>query len=386
MRIKAIRCLLFSAPYGHEGDAERARHLRSGYRSASIIQITTDIGLYGLGEAYAGSYAPEVVRAITEQMAEVLEGASPLDIADCMRRVQHAIRYWGRTGLPQGVTGALEMALLDIKGKAYGVPAYELLGGRMHETLPVYASGGNDKPEADLRDEMRLYVEGGYRAVKVRINNLSTAEILKKVQICHESLGGRATLALDAVQSNVPTPWTLKQAKQHAILLEPFNPLWLEEPLPPEDLDGLARLCSSTTVPIAGGETVTTTAEARQYFEHRSLDIFQPDTSVLGGLTRFLEIACLAAADGVELAVHSWCSGVGHMANYHAAFATKNRSFLELSNVRNPLREAFLMEPWQLLNGELKLAATPGLGVHLPDGLQEEYAYLPGSHYKFSAG
>jgi L-alanine-DL-glutamate epimerase-like enolase superfamily enzyme len=385
MKISVVRTILLSAPYASEGDAERVHHLRSGYRSAAIVKIETDEGLYGLGEPYAGAYAPEVVRAIVGQTAELLEGISPLDVPACMRRIHYAMRYWGRSGISQGVAGAFEMALLDLKGKAVGLPVCELIGGRVHQSLPVYASGGNDKPKSELHEEMKSYLAAGYSAVKIRINNLSTAAMVSKVHTCHEALAGRARLALDAVQSNVAVPWTLKQAQRNARLLEPFDPLWLEEPLPPDDTSGLAELRKTTDIPIAGGETVTTTGEAQRYFESASLDIFQPDASVLGGIKRFVDVAHLAKAAGVELAVHAWCSGIGHMANYHAAVASENCRIVELSSISNPLREIFLVEPWRLENGHLTFPVAPGLGVRLPDDLEREYPYRPGSHYRFIA-
>ena len=179
MRISAVRCILLSAPYATVGDAEREQHLASGYRAAALVKIETDEGLYGLGEPFAGSFAPLVVREIVMQTADLLVGASPLDIASCVQRVQNAIRYWGRAGLVQGVVGAIEMALFDIKGKAAGLPVHELLGGQAATALPVYASGGSDKPEADLRREMKAYAAAGYSAVKIRVINLSEPQLLR---------------------------------------------------------------------------------------------------------------------------------------------------------------------------------------------------------------
>ena len=382
MKILSVRCILVSAPYASDQDSERINHLATGYRSAAVIKIEADNGSYGLGEPYAGSYAPLVVRQIVDQCAELFIGFSPLDIHSCIERLQHAIRYWGRTGVTQGVAGALEMALYDLKGKILGQPVYELLGGLRHDALPVYASGGNDKPETELRREMEEYIATGYSAVKIRVNNLSTEQMLAKVRICHEMLHGRAGLAVDAVQSNVHCPWSLKQAKLNAKLFEPFDLLWLEEPLGPERIEDLSELRRSTRIPIAGGETASTIDEAQRYFTAKALDIFQPDAAVLG-LHNFVRAGILAHAFGVDLAVHAWCGAVGHMANYHAAFATESCKFLEQSSVYNPLRDLLLVEPLELNNGCFSLKPLPGLGVQLPDDLERQFPYRDGTHYRF---
>ena len=383
VKIRSVKCILLSAPYATAGDVERIYHLPSGYRAAAILRIDTEDGLYGLGEPYAGSYAPFVVREITNQIAELLIGLSPLDSQACILRLQHAVRYWGRLGIAQGVVGAVEMALLDIHGKVAGLPAYELLGGRTATSLPVYASGGNDKPADELREEMEGYAAAGYAAVKIRINNLSEQQILEKVTLCHEVLRGRLRLAVDAVQSNVHEPWSLKQAQRYAAMLEPFDLLWLEEPLPPADLEGLHALRNSTSIPIAGGETATSVEEVQHYLRAEAIDVLQPDASVIGGMRNFVQAGTLAAASEVHLAVHVWCGGVGHMANYHAAFATPSCRFLELSSVPNPLRDALLVEPWKLSDGQLSLPATRGLGVQLTSEVEEEFAFREGTQYRF---
>lgn len=385
MKISSVRCVLLSAPYATEGDAERVRHLASGYRAAALVKIETDESLYGLGEPFAGSFVPLAVREIVTQTAELLVGASPLDVESCMHRLQHAVRYWGRTGLAQGVIGAMEMALFDIKGKATGLPVYELLGGQTAPALRVYASGGSDKSDAELRREMKAYVTAGYSAVKIRIINLTEQQLLTKVALCHEALDGKLGLAVDAVQSNALRPWTLKEAKRYAAMLEPFNLLWLEEPLPPEDLDGLRELRHSTSIPIAGAETATTVLEANRYIRAEALDLLQPDASMIGGLRNFVRTGMLAEAAGMELAVHAWCGGVGHMANYHAAFATRSCRYLEMSTVYNPLREGVLIEPWKLQSGSLALAPSAGLGVQLTSEMEKEFAFREGSHYRYNA-
>ena len=110
--------------------------------------------------------------------------------------------------------------------------------------------------------------------------------------------------------------------------------------------------------------------------------ILQPDASLIGGLSIFRQVAQMCAHKHIPVAVHAWCGGVGIMGNFHAAFATENCTYLELSNVPNPLREEVMVEPFQILDGKLGAPAAPGLGVHLPNDLIEKYPYRPGSVYR----
>ena len=383
MKITAVSCMLLSAPYATPEDAERVIHLQTGYRSAAFIKVETDEGLTGLGETYAGVYAPEAVAALVSQFEADLLDRDPMDILAIWNRLRLASYYWGRMGISQSVLGGIEMALWDLNGKAFGVPVYELMGGKVHESLPVYASGGNNKPADELKAEMRGYVREGYKAVKIRINHLpDIAAIENKVATCRAALDTGIGLAVDAVQGVAEHPWPVETAVEVAQAIEPYDILWIEEPAEVTDYQGFAEIRGLINIPVAGGETVTSLPEAKSYLDSNSLDLFQPDASLIGGLHIFRQVAKLCARKHMPVAVHAWCGGIGIMGNFHAAFATENCAWLELSNVPNPLREEVMVEPLRFEDGKLKAPTAPGLGVHLPDNLVQQYPYRPGSFYR----
>ena len=383
MKITAVQCILLSAPYATPGDAEQTIHLKSGYRPASFIKVETDEGIYGLGETYAGVYAPETVFELVAQFEHDLLGQEAMDIYALWDRVRLSSYYWGRMGISQSVIGGIEMALWDLKGKALGVPVYDLMGGKVHQAIPVYASGGNNKPFDELEEEMRGYVQNGYRAVKIRINHLpDIAEIVRKVAFCRKVLGDDIGLAVDAAQGLAKTPWSAKKAVDIARRLEPYDLLWIEEPAEVTNYQGFAEIRRQINIPVAGGETVTSLVEAESYLSNDSLDLFQPDASLIGGLSIFRQVAQMCARKHIPVAVHAWCGGVGIMGNFHAAFATQNCSYLELSNLPNPLREGVLLEPLKIRDGKLLAPSTPGLGIHLPDDLVKKYPYRAGTVYR----
>jgi L-alanine-DL-glutamate epimerase-like enolase superfamily enzyme len=275
------------------------------------------------------------------------------------------------------------MALWDLKGKVLGVPVYELLGGRVHDAIPAYASGGNNKPFDELREEMRGYIRAGYRSVKIRINLLHDIDrIVEKVAFCREALGNDVGLAVDAAQGLAAHPWSTKTAIDIARRLEGYNLLWIEEPAEVTDYGGFAEIRRQINIPVAGGETVTSLVEAESYLDAGSLDLFQPDAALIGGIGIFRRVAQMCERKFIPVAVHAWCGGVGIMGNLHAAFATRNCAILELSNVPNPLREELMLEPVRLEDGRVPAPTRPGLGVNLPEGLEEKYPYRPGSAYR----
>lgn len=383
MKIKSVRCILLSAPYATPDDDEVRLHLRTGYRSTSLICVETVSGEYGFGETYAGVYAPEAVKALVDQFESDLQGIDALDIQAVWERAYLACRYWGRFGLSQSVIGGIEMALWDLKGKHQGLPVHSLLGGPCHESIQVYASGGNTKPEPELRDEMLSYRKHGFKAVKIRINNIPELDwIVDKVRICREALGDDCALAVDAAQGLAMEPWCVDYALAVARAIEPYNILWLEEPAAVNDIQSYKSIREQCPIPIAGGETATSIYEANAYIEAEALDLFQPDAALIGGIGVLRNVADLCWKRSIPIAVHAWCGGVGMMGNYHAAFASPGCKYLEMPSVPNPLRDGLLAEVPVITDGRIKAPTSPGLGVSVPDNLESMYPYRAGTHYK----
>ena len=372
MKITAVKCVLVSAPYARSGDIERDVHgFGKGLRPASFIVVETDKSLTGVGEAYAGVYAPAQVRVLVESYEPMLLGQDPLD----WNLLERGRGLHGQVGLRQNVISGIEIALWDLRGKALGVPVYQLLGGKVHDALPVYASGGNDQPWEMLREELIGSLETGYRAVKIRIGRLSPEQAVKKVAFCRDVLGAGISLGVDATCS-IPTT---KQAIQIARSIEPYDIHFFEEPINRHNFAGMAEIRREVSMPVAGGEGVTSLDEVEGYLIAGSVDIFQPGATVAGGITAFRRVAQLCERYFVPVAVHAWASGVGLMANYHAGFTLPNCQMLECSVVPNPLRDELLVEPLHIIDGMMQAPpAVPGLGVVLPDDLESKYPFVGG--------
>ena len=402
MKITRVRTILSTAPQKDIFMKSRVR------RSAALILIETDTELTGLGETYAGYFVPEVVPSIVDFYEPILVGQSPMDVDEISRRLFNAGKFWARVGLGSIVISGIESALLDLKGKALGVPVYELLGGRCHDTLPCYATGGTSPHDrGELEGKVAQYLSLGFNAVKLgaglyrpgfptlasRTPQEARDVEISKVEFLRERFGDTFQLNLDAHMDNLSDAdhiWNLPTAQFVLQALEAYPIGFFEEALPYTDMRAYAALRSSTTIPVAGGECLTSLEEWRDWLEHKPFALAQLDASYMGGIMNFIKIARLCELQGVSIATHAWSATPGVAANLHAAFASRNTAVCEMAaynpsrpelntHIEAPLLTDLWIEPPVLENGRIRLADTPGLGVRLPDGFLERHPFEAGS-------
>jgi len=344
---------------------------------AALIQVHTDEGITGLGEPYFGILAAEAVRGIVESLEPLLLGQDPMKVTFLLHRMRSLTLFWARVGAAMSVIGAIEIALWDIVGKCRNLPVYELLGGKLHEKLPLYASGGLERPLEELSEEMQGYKARGLKAVKVRIG-MGLKRDTKKLETIRKTLGPDFTIMVDAVQGHNPQPWTSTEAIEVGKAIQPLDIRWFEEPCGATDYEGYARVRDHVAIPIAGGESTTSLDEFKHFFDAGSLDIVQPDTAHSGGIIECQKIASLAETYGVEVVLHSWASAVTLAPNYHLAFATPNCRILEYPTWGYPLIEELFMEPLRIEDGFVYPPTAPGLGVQLTDEIRAKYPFRKG--------
>ncbi len=378
MKITKVEGILLSAPLPPE-HVVRWSGGEIAVAHAALVQIHTDDGLTGLGDTYAGGwFYPVAAKALLEHFEPLLVGEDPRNVARLAHGLWARSQYWGRVGAAVNAISAIENALWDIAGKARGVPVWQLLGGLAHHSLPLYASGGLEKPREQTIAELRGYVGHGFRAVKIRVST-DLARAVEKVRLCRETLGPEVQLMVDAVMGSHPEPWSAKDAIRFARAIEPYDIAWLEEPCAAYDVEGYAAVRQATPIPVSGGETSYTIHEFRRFFDAGALDIVQPDACTSGGLLECTRIAALAAARGVQVAPHAWGSAATVLANLHWAFVTPNVFIQEYPTWGFPLRDALLAAPLAITNGAIAPPAAPGLGVELRPDVRERYAWRGGT-------
>jgi L-alanine-DL-glutamate epimerase-like enolase superfamily enzyme len=347
-------------------------------RHVPVIQVATDEGLYGLGEVGDIGFSPEgIVSLVKHGFRELLVGEDPSQIQLLVRKMYHRAAPVGRKGLLIAIQSAIEIALWDMKGKVAGLPVYQLLGGMAHERIPAYASAGMlDRPEG-VAAAVEQLVTSGYRAVKIRIG-YGLQQDLEIVNAVKGVTGEEVDLMVDAAQGYSDSPWNLNTAIREARALEEFGLRWIEEPLAIDDLEGYIALARAIDTPIATGESEAGVYAFKDLVTQRGADVVQPDVTHAGGILECQRIAVLAHAYGIECAPHIFRGGVSLAANLHFAAATPNCTFVEYDQTSHPLRDEFLIQPVSLTSGFVSPPEAPGLGVFLPEGVEERYPYRPG--------
>jgi len=386
MKIARVQSYVLRCPLGSETFYSSQAPFPE--RTSCLVRIETDDGLVGWGEG--GQWGPpEPVAAMVDHvLAPRLLGEDPRRTAVLWERIYAYIRDWGRQATGMEALSAVDIALWDIAGQAYGVPAHALLGGAHRERVTAYATAcyyRDDRSQwadtAAPADEARSYVAAGFRALKMKVGLLSVARDLARVEAVRGALGPDVPLMVDANHAYAAhTAITIGRG------LEQVGVHWFEEPVTPEDLAGYRQVADALDLAIAGGECEYTRFGFRELVSRRCIDIAQPDLTCAGGLSEGMKIAALASAFGVQVVPHVWGSGVAIAAALHflaalPAFpatanplAPVNEPVLEFDRNPNPLRDDLLVEPMRMApDGTIAVPSGHGLGIALREDVLRRY-------------
>jgi len=394
MKITDVKTVLLTGPCTGDPYLLAARRLRS----AALIEIHTDGPHTGIGESYIGYFCPELVATAVEYFKQILLGVDIMEVGihTLWQRMYFCENFWCRVGFGSSVLFGIESALWDLKGKILGLPVYELLGGRCHDRLLAFATGGpSNYPEDHLRAKIDFYLGLGFRAFKVGVGywdderrapvdphtRSGTVEMeAGKAALMRKHVGPDIAMLMDGHMGNPQrATWDVETAKAVLKALEPFDLFLFEEPLPYTDPWGYAELVRSTTVPVAGGECLTTLNEFRQFADLGALKIAQLDAAFMGGMEEFIRTARMFDARRIKIATHSWGAGVAQMENLHAAFASPNTVILEIPPAAGPLHTELWGDSFVMRDGYVLPPTAPGLGVRLNDEIKAKFPFVPGS-------
>ncbi len=390
MKITDVKTVLLTGPCTDDPFLSEARKRRS----AAFIEIHTDTELIGIGETYAGYFCPEMVPEIVEFFKPILVGMNVDNIHKLWNRMYQCGNFWCRVGLGLIVLNGIEAALWDLKGKICNLPVYELLGGKKHDSLFCYATGGpSNYPKEKLAAKIEFYLSLGFKAFKLGagchsdkgkyipcVPNEAAEFEAEKLEFVRNTFGPEVIVALDGHMGNrYENTWDLPTAKAVMKALEPFDIFFFEEPLHYTDPWGYGELCKSTFIPIAGGECLTGTYEWRVFAEKDSFDIGQPDASFTGGLLEFIKVAALLESKGKKIATHAWGAAASLMQNIHCGFACANTLVLEIPPAYGPLHSEIMGDSFIMKDGRIFPPQKPGLGIELTERVKEKYPFVRGS-------
>ena len=362
-----------------------------GGRYFVILKLTTACGIEGVGEVYAATFGPHVVaRMIEDVFARCFEGEDPTRIESLWRRVHGS----GFTLRPDpslmGIMSGLEMACWDIAGKAVDRPVHALLGGRVRDRLRTYtyiypAEGESEAiyHDAERSAERALdYVGQGFTALKFdpagaysafdpRQPDLASLDLSERfVRLMRQAVGTRADL-LFGTHGQFTTSGAIRLAKR----LEPYDPLWFEEPVPPEMPEEMAKVARATSIPIATGERLTTKYEFARVLATGAAGILQMNLGRVGGLLEAKKIAGMAEAHYAQIAPHLYCGPIVGAANIQLAACIPNFLILESIERWGGFHAKLLKTPIRWEDGYVIPPTAPGLGVELDEAVALAHPY-----------
>lgn len=361
-----------------------------GGRYWILVKLTTDTGVVGWGECYASSIGPEAMRHVIEDVfARHMQGENPENIELMFRRAFSS----GFTQRPDltvmGAFSGLEIACWDILGKDRDRPVYALLGGVMNDRIRAYTYL-YPLPQHDLADFWTSptmaaeaaadCVARGYTAVKfdpagpytLRGGHMpAMSDITQSVAFCaaiRDAVGDKADL-LFGTHGQFTTAGAIRLGQA----LEPYSPLWFEEPIPPDNVAEMAKVASALRIPVATGERLTTKAEFAPVLRAGAATILQPALGRAGGIWEMKKVAAMAEVYNAQMAPHLYAGPVEWAANIHLGVSIPN--LLMAETIETPFHDQLIKGSIQVENGFIPAPTAPGLGIEVDEELARAHPY-----------
>lgn len=361
-----------------------------GGRYWILVKLTTDTGITGWGECYAASVGPEAMRHVIEDVfARHMAGENPENIERMFRRA-YSSGFTQRPDLTvMGAFSGLEIACWDILGKDRDRPVYALLGGVMNERVRAYTylyplphhdlSAFWTSPEMAAETAVDC-VARGYTAVKfdpagpytMRGGHMpALSDISQSVAFCkaiREAVGDKADL-LFGTHGQFSTAGAIRLGQA----IEPYSPLWYEEPIPPDNINEMAKVASALSIPVATGERLTTKAEFAPVLRSGAATILQPALGRAGGIWEMKKVAAMAEVYNAQMAPHLYAGPVEWAANIHLAVSIPNLLLAE--TIETPFHDQLIKGSIRLDNGFIPAPTAPGLGIDVDEALARAHPY-----------
>jgi D-galactarolactone cycloisomerase len=354
------------------------------HRTATLVKVTCDSGVVGWGEAGSHGTPTTAARTIAYVLAPLLIGKEAGATEHRWREMYMAVRPHGGAGIQFEAIAGVDLALWDAKARSARLSLGEMLGGRIDDAVPAYATGFyygdlDGSGGTSFSDEARQYIDRGFRALKVKIGGLAPAEDLRTLRAVREAVGESVELMVDANRG-----YDFQTARKLLGPLGELGVLWFEEPMEPQDMSGYRELRLSGAVPISAGESESDLHSFARLTDARAVDILQPDVCVAGGVTQWRKIVAIAEAGSLRVIPHCWGSAVALHTTLQlvsalppvtaagpACFAT--RPGLEWDQTVNPLRTELGPCP-ELRDGAVNFPGGHGFGFEVDEKLVRRFA------------
>ena len=346
-----------------------------------FVHVYTDEGVVGLGEAGNWGFLSSTADAI-RKFIPYLIGKDPFRAEDIAQNLYRAVYFRG--SVIMSAISAIDIALWDIKGKALGVPVYELLGGRTRGKIRVYASVMKKPGDLqELADGYKKLQDRGFNAAKIFVNGKQSTDSrgydeyysgrvedeLEKVRLCREAVGPHFDFVLEAHRG-----MTVPEAVAFGNEVAAYRPMVLEDPVTPDNIDTMANVAAKIPVPIATGERFINIKEFEMLLQRNAAAYVRPDVCAVGGITAAKKIAAIAEAHDVQIIPHNPLGPVSTAACLQICASVPNLGIQELPGFcLNGAEDAMVKEPLVFEDGYLNIPGGPGIGIELAEDVAERY-------------
>jgi L-alanine-DL-glutamate epimerase-like enolase superfamily enzyme len=372
MRIKKVQAFPLAYPEPHYKGIERY---------ITLARVEADSGLVGWGECISQFRESTLAtKTIVEQgFAPLLFGDDALDVERLWHKMLDRIWWYGPEGIAAFAVSALDMALWDLKGKALSLPVCRLLGGTLQDKILAMGSIIFDMEDFEwTTNEFRWMREQGYRVVKAGWgmrpeavfgqNRQRDLEIVRRVR---EVIGNDLELVVDTPGAR--GIWDVPTAIQRFRDLEPYRLKWIEQPLPPQDLEGHARLRAAVATPIGTGEDEWNVESYRRLLHSKGVDVVQMDPGRCHGITGCRDVIKLIEAENLHFSAHTWSSALNTAASVHLLAISTHGLCMDFKPHESPMQHELVADPWVQRDGYLSVRDAPGLGVQVLEDATKKY-------------
>ncbi len=360
MKIKTVKIKFVRLP--PEEPLVGALPMKGMLQEFFCVQVMTDDGVEGIGVTTFAGKVGRTLNTLLEELGALMVGEDPLRTEAVTAKLRAAAAPCGPAGLVNLAISALDTALWDIRGKAFGVPVARLLGG-LRDTVPAYASGALSRttPTDKLADAAAKLVEKGYRQIKTQmaVEGLNPTQEIERIRIVRDAVGPDTNLMVDINQR-----WSVAEVISVGHRIEDLGLGWLEDPTRCDDYQGLAQIADALATPVCAGEYLWGIEPHRQTLTHRSVDIVMIDLLRVGGITQWMKVAGMAEAFSRPVASHLLPEIHVHL----------------IAAIPNGLVVEYMPWTWRLFedppvpqNGMLTVPTGAGLGLRFAKGLFEKY-------------
>lgn len=343
-----------------------------------ILEVITDDGLSGWGEAFGNAFINQAV--VEHAYKPHLIGQNVFETEKIWDQLYNCLRDNGQKGSSIEALSAVDIALWDLKGKYTHLPVYTLMGGARRKQIIPYATGLyhtslNQDPHSLVKEAVS-YADSGFKAIKMKIG-FGVEDDIRMIAAVREAIGTDIKLMVDPNHA-----YNACSAIKLAKGIEPYDIFWIEEPVPPEDIQGYREVKAATNICIAGGEAEFTAYGFKNLIDVRAVDILQPDCCITGGLTAFMRIITLAKLANIQCYPHVWGTGIAVAAGLHASFSMPDfpeallaeEVYFELDRTENIFRERLNRNPLLIKDGYINLPEDKeGLGIEIDRDIIKNY-------------